>query len=113
MHELGLMQGALDTALAEARRAKATRITALNIVLQDDGHTDPAALAFHFEVLSQGTMAAGARVNVERRFCKQQCWSCGTRFAVRGSEPLCPQCGSPALPIRCADEFYLESVEVE
>lgn len=113
MHELGLMKGALETALAEAQRAGASRITALNLVLQDDGHTDPAALALHFETIAQGTLAEGAQLNVDRRACEQQCWSCGARYANNESDALCPHCGALGLPIRCTDEFYLDSIEVE
>ncbi len=113
MHELGMIKGALETALAEAQRSRTTRITALNVVLQDDGHTDPGALALHFETIAQGTIAQGARLNVDRRACEQQCWSCGTRYASHGLNPLCPQCGAVGFPVQCADEFYLDSIEVE
>ncbi len=113
MHELGLVKGALDTAFAEAQRAGAKRITALNLILQDDGHIDPAALALHFETMARGTLAEGAQLNVDRRACEQQCWSCGIRYASKELEFVCPHCGSPGLPIKCADEFYLDSIEVE
>lgn len=112
MHELGMIKGALETALAEAERSRATRITALNVVLQDDGHTDPAALALHFETIAQGTIAQGAHLNVDRRVCEQQCWSCATRYASQGMDAECPNCGAMALPVR-RDEFYLDSIEVE
>lgn len=112
MHELGLMNGVLQTALAEAQRAGATRITALNLVWQDDGHTDPDALALHFETLARGTLAEGARLNFDRRDSEWKCWSCGAVFAGQ-RDAGCPQCGSPALRLVSAHEFYLESIEVE
>ncbi len=113
MHELGLVRGVVETALAEFQRAGAARLIALNVILQDDGHTDAESLALHFETLARGTAAESARLNLTRRPIESRCWSCGNVFAGDPLETVCPKCGSPGLRVSPAHELILDSIEVE
>ncbi len=113
MHEYGLIKGVVETALAAARERGAARVTELNLVVYDDGHTDTRALSLHFETLVQGTPAQGAHLNFDTRACEWRCWSCGKLFTSASLEATCPDCGNLSLPVSRDDEVYLESIEVE
>ena len=57
MNESDVMATILQTALTEARRMGATRLTALNIVIDDDGIVSADQVRTQFETLARGTLA--------------------------------------------------------
>jgi hydrogenase nickel incorporation protein HypA/HybF len=67
MHEVGLIQDALAHAIDAASRAGAPRIEGVNFVISDEGYLTEEVIRDLFEVLSTGTIAEGARVEVEVR----------------------------------------------
>ncbi|MBN1477135.1 hydrogenase maturation nickel metallochaperone HypA [Candidatus Sumerlaeota bacterium] len=74
----------------------------------------PEALEFGFEVLSQDTPLAGARIVIEEIPIRITCHECG---AISSPEPglawLCPACGSAVVEMTSGKELQLDSLEVE
>ena len=60
MHELSIMQSALNQALREARRAGAARVHQIRLRIGVLSGVVPDALQFAFEALTPGTAAEGA-----------------------------------------------------
>jgi hydrogenase nickel incorporation protein HypA/HybF len=65
VHEAGLMQEALDLAVAAGRGHGAGRIVRLRLRVGADSGVVPDALAFAFEVIREGTIAATAALEME------------------------------------------------
>ena len=64
MHEVGVMQSALEIALEQADRCGASRIDCIACARLLSGVV-PEALEFAFDVVARGTMAEGGRLVVE------------------------------------------------
>jgi hydrogenase nickel incorporation protein HypA/HybF len=65
VHEVGLMREALRVALERARRERAERVLSVGLRIGARAAVVPEALALAFEVVTEGTIAAGARLVVE------------------------------------------------
>ena len=65
MHELSLMQAALDAAIASTVRNGAKRIHHIRLRVGQMSGVVPEALASAFAVLSPGTPAAGATLDID------------------------------------------------
>ncbi|MDR5695181.1 MAG: hydrogenase maturation nickel metallochaperone HypA [Armatimonadota bacterium] len=111
MHELGLTEDILATALETAQRAGAQAISRLVLVLSSASHIDPEVVRTHFASISRGTLAEGAELVFRTRTIEQACMYCGRTFVV-DSELACPQCGTPVDPHMLGGEMTLESIEV-
>jgi Zn finger protein HypA/HybF involved in hydrogenase expression len=64
MHEGGIVTRMLEAALARAAQAGATRITALELELGSEAGVDRDSIAFHWPLLSAGTIAEGAALRI-------------------------------------------------
>ncbi|MDQ7842347.1 MAG: hydrogenase maturation nickel metallochaperone HypA [Armatimonadota bacterium] len=112
MHELGLTESILKTALDEAARAGATAVRGLHLVLSSASHIEPETVRQHFAVISRGTPAEGAELSFTIREVVETCRICGRTFVVHHDEG-CPHCGTPALAVDQEDELRLESLDLD
>jgi hydrogenase nickel incorporation protein HypA/HybF len=113
MHELGLMENALAAALDHARRHGAERIVALRFRVGQMSGVVPDALAFAFKALAAGTVAEGARLDLDTVPVVCRCLDCGGEFRPEDVIYLCPHCGSLHADVRKGTELELASLEVE
>ncbi len=112
MHELTVTGNLLALSLEYAKAHNAERITDLHIVVGEMASIVDDSVQFYWDILSRGTMAAGARLHFRRLPARMTCRDCGSAFSPSESLP-CPHCGSVHLQLTQGDEFYLESLEVE
>jgi len=59
----------------------------------------PDAVTFAFEVLSQGSVAQGARLDIRIIPVKVFCFECSKEIVLEEYQPFCPTCSSPSLQI--------------
>jgi hydrogenase nickel incorporation protein HypA/HybF len=112
MHEVGLMQTAVELAVAEAARRGAGRIHRVVLRVGALAGVEPEALDFAFEVAAAGTIASGARLDVERAPAVCFCPACRWEFAPPGAVFECPRCGMVSSDVRGGCELELASLEV-
>ena len=112
MHEVGLIAGVLEQAVAAAREAGAKRIHGLTFVVASGGRIAPSSVEALFSALSRGTIAEGATLKIELQPRRHLCLACG-KTCVSASDDVCPSCGNALLPERRAPELVLSSVEVD
>jgi hydrogenase nickel incorporation protein HypA/HybF len=113
MHEVGLMQDALDIAEKYARRAGAGRICKITLRVGVQSGVIPDALEFAFEALSPGTMAQGARLDIETVPVVCHCASCQSEFVPDGPFYACPHCGTLSAEIRSGRDLEVATIEAE
>ncbi len=112
MHELGIAQEMLKVALDYAAKNHAQKITQLNIEMSAAADESEDSLRFHFENLTCGTMAEGARVEISRVAAHAKCLDCGSEFEL-SAVVACPHCSSARVRPLPHDEFKLASIDVE
>lgn len=112
MHEISLMQQALEMVQARATAAGATRVTSVVIRVGPFSGVVPDALQFAFEGLTPGTLAQGATLRIEDAPATGHCAGCGGVFATTDVVGNCPVCDSPAVDRRGGMEFELTAIEV-
>jgi len=113
MHELGIAQQMLSLALEYAKQNDAAQITEFTIEMSAAADESADALSFHLETLARGTLAEGARFDIQRVPVHLQCLKCGQEFAQDYPGEACPQCHSARVVPKLHDEFKLVSIEVE
>jgi hydrogenase nickel incorporation protein HypA/HybF len=112
MHELGIAQGALDQAIETAKKTGATQIHQLKLRVGAMSGVVPDALAFAFECLREGTMAASASLKIETVPAIFWCSQCQAEFAAQELDYECPKCRQFSSEMRRGMELELASMEV-
>jgi hydrogenase nickel incorporation protein HypA/HybF len=112
MHEVGLMQNALDAAAEHTRQAGATRIHRLVLRVGALSGVVPEALASAFAVLAPGTLADGATLEIETIGIVGWCERCQAEFPSGDAIGTCPACGEPTAAIRRGRELELAQLEI-
>jgi hydrogenase nickel incorporation protein HypA/HybF len=113
MHEYAVTHGMLDTVLQEANKAGAKKVTEIRLVIGDLSTILDESVQMYFDMMSEGTLAQGAKLIFTRIASRFRCKECGNDFEkpFRGFD--CPKCGGLALPTGIGREFYIESIDVE
>jgi hydrogenase nickel incorporation protein HypA/HybF len=113
MHEYAVTEGVLETVLAEAKKAGAAKVTEIRLVIGDLSTILDESVQMYFDIMSEGTMAQGAKLTFKRVATRLRCKACGKEFdkPLRGFD--CPQCGGFSVTTGEGKEFYIESIDVE
>ena len=112
MHELAITQSILDIALEHARKAGATRIGRINLVIGEMTGVAEECFRFYIGVVSRGTAAEEAELAVRRVPITARCRNCAEHFEVRDFRWTCPRCQSTGSDIIGGKELFVESIEI-
>jgi len=113
MHEMAIAQGVLEIALENAARHDAKKITQIKLLIGAMTEVEPDSLKFCFSALAEGTLAAGAELEIATIPLVGRCRDCSREFDVEGFRFLCPDCGSAGVEILSGRELRVEHLEVD
>ena len=113
MHELAITQSILDIARKAADEHGAQRVKSVRIMLGEYSGVVPQCIQYYFDVISKGTIAEGALLDIRRLPVVIRCQSCGQDSTIDKRHIACPLCGSTDLKLLQGREFYIESLEAE
>lgn len=113
MHELSIMDSAMNMALAQAREAGATRIHEIRLRVGALSGVVPEALQFAFEALAPGTLAESAKLRMDSVPARFWCEACQAEFAADDFLAACPHCQTISRHMRAGRELELASLEIE
>lgn len=113
MHELTLAEHALRIVENAARRADATRVTRIKLSIGALAHVDPETIQYCCSVVSRGTLAEGARVEVERKPGVARCTDCMIDIELNRVGEPCPHCGGYHLEITDGDQMQVIDIGIE
>jgi hydrogenase nickel incorporation protein HypA/HybF len=111
MHELAVTESILEIALRHGQAAGAARITDLHLVIGELSSIVDESVQFYWDIISEGTAAAGATLHFRRVPARLVCQVCGHDYSPRQTLP-CPACGSADVRVTAGEEFYLEAIDV-
>ncbi len=112
MHEVSLMQDTVIIATKQAKDAGAQRIHRIMMRVGALSGAVPETLEFAFDIVAKGTMAEGARLEIERVPVLCHCQVCAREFEPADFVCECPRCGRPSTDIRRGRELQVTSLEV-
>jgi hydrogenase nickel incorporation protein HypA/HybF len=113
VHELSIMQSALNVALDQAQKAGAVRVHSIRLRIGALSGVVPEALEFAFETLTTGTMAEGAKLAIEPVQARFWCEACGREFESDNMFADCPDCHRPSGDLRAGREMEVASLEID
>ena len=113
MHELPITESILEITLRHAQQANARRVEAINIVIGQLSLVVDDSIQFYWDMISEGTIAQGAKLNFQRKPVGLRCLDCQHEYSPSGESFACPNCHSESIKIIAGEEFYLDSIEVE
>lgn len=113
MHEVGIMESALDAVLSQARSHSAQRVHRIVLRIGALSGVDPEALRFAFDAVAQNTIAAGAALQIDDVPALAHCAACNADFGISsGFIFACPRCGDFSGKVRQGRELELFRVEM-
>ena len=112
MHEMGITQSIIETAVEAAQEEGGTRINEIRITIGTLTEIVPDALQFAFEALRQGTMAEDATLIVTQLGAKSRCRECGAEFEHDKFDLTCPACYSFVCDLLQGRELRIDSLDI-
>lgn len=113
MHELALAQSLVKIVCEAAQANNFCKVTTVAVVSGELVGVVPDALEFGFEVLSQDTLAQGAKLEIRQLAATIKCSSCGFEYSWQTFGYLCPQCSQLGGEMIQGNEFYVDYIEGE
>ncbi|WP_243310435.1 MULTISPECIES: hydrogenase maturation nickel metallochaperone HypA [Fundidesulfovibrio] len=113
MHESSLASSIIAIAEDTARKGQGGRIVQVDMCIGELACVEEETLRSCFEMLSEGTLAHGARMVVERKPATGRCTSCGGTARKAGRLLRCPDCTNSFVTLETGRELFVKSIEVE
>ena len=113
MHEISIMTEAVRMAEEAVQAAGGQRITTLRLRIGTMSGAVPEAIRFAWDVVTEGTMAAGAQLEIESVPAASWCGRCQAEFPVAKSFSECPTCHQISHELRRGRELGIDFVEME
>ena len=112
MHEMALCESVLQIVEEQARTGGFSRVLTVRLELGALACVEPEAMRFNFEVVSQGTVAEGAALQIDRVPARAWCSECCQEVPVERMFAPCPRCGADLLAAMGGDEMRVKELEV-
>jgi hydrogenase nickel incorporation protein HypA/HybF len=108
MHELAITQSIVDAVIERTAEAK---VEVVHVCVGKLSGVVPDAMRFCFDLVTDGTPLAGARLEIEQPDGRARCRGCGEEFSPPDLVLLCP-CGSADVELLAGRELCVRAVEV-
>jgi hydrogenase nickel incorporation protein HypA/HybF len=115
VHELPITEDILKIALSHGEKNGAKRIVRINLVIGDLTDLIDEWVQRYFEYLAKGSIAAEAKLVIERVPITVMCGECKKPFIVdkKKLDFECPVCGQKGTELMRGREFTVKSIEIE
>ncbi|MGG7078009.1 hydrogenase maturation nickel metallochaperone HypA [Clostridium sardiniense] len=113
MHELSVTKSILNICENEEAVGDFKKINKINLCVGEITGLVPDCINYYFNIISKGTIAEDAVINIKKISLKINCLECKYEGVMDKREYLCPNCNGRNFKILNGKEFYLESIEVD
>lgn len=112
MHEVSICEGIILLLEEQAVVQHFQQVETLWLEIGELAGVELEALRFSFEVVSRGTLAEGARLEILQPQGRAQCQDCTQSVPVKTRYDACPECGGHQLQVCAGDELRIKELEV-
>lgn len=114
MHELPIMQNVLDIVLKYSQQNNATHVYRVNLAIGELSGIVSDWAQRYFAMISAGTIAEHAIINIEAIPAKIKCLACGSETVIQSvyTEFRCFKCKSMEVQMITGREFFIDSIEI-
>ena len=113
MHEISLVESVVALIEDERRKQNFSRVRAIRLKVGTLGHAEPEALRFCFDAVTSGTIAGGARLEIEMVPGAGWCSACQRTVPLEERFSACLLCGNSYMRVTTGTELCLAELEVE
>jgi hydrogenase nickel incorporation protein HypA/HybF len=111
MHEATVVDGMLSILTATAAEHGIDRIAVVRLKIGRLRGLDSRQIRGAFEIFAQGTIAEGARLDIDEVPAQAHCHACGTVWELPDYRFECPSCGGNDADVAKGRELYIESFD--
>ena len=111
MHEMSIALGIVDIAKTEAKKAKVTGFSAINLEIGTLAGIEFDSLEFVWEAAVKGSVLEHAKKHIHKIEAKARCNDCDTVFTLQNRYDTCPACGSFFKVVTQGKELRVRSLE--
>ncbi|THF65335.1 hydrogenase maturation nickel metallochaperone HypA [Pseudothauera rhizosphaerae] len=113
MHEMSLAEGVRGIVEDAARAHPGRKIAAVVLEIGALAAVEVEALTFCLDVVLRGSVAEGARVDVETTPGTGWCMQCAANVPIAALYDACPHCGSYQVQPTGGTEMRVKALELE
>jgi hydrogenase nickel incorporation protein HypA/HybF len=116
MHELPITESILNIVLKHAGANGVRKVKTIRLKVGKLSDLEDGWIQRYFDYLSKGTVAEGARLEIERTPIVMQCNACSELYRVEAAEIgelPCPACGGKGGTLRSGREYTVKDMEAE
>ncbi|MFO1283770.1 MAG: hydrogenase maturation nickel metallochaperone HypA [Burkholderiales bacterium] len=113
MHELSLAEGVLDVLRDAASKDGYARVTTVRLEIGRLSGVEVEAMRFCFDAVARGSIAEGARLEIDETPGSAWCLPCGRTVPIASRTDPCPACGSWQLQPNGGTRMSVREIEVE
>lgn len=113
MHELPVVLDMIRTVEEEASKRGLHKVDRIDLVIGELSSIVGESVQMYFDVASENSVCAGAKLTFDHRPAMLRCTECGREFPHEKSFS-CPDCGGDAVLVKdTGREFYIRSFNGE
>jgi hydrogenase nickel incorporation protein HypA/HybF len=113
MHEMALCESILQLIAEQARTQSFSRVRTVWLEIGSLAAVEVPALRFGFDVVTRGSVAEGAALDITEIPGRAWCLPCGEAHEIAARGDACPQCGSYQLQIITGTQMRVKELEVD
>lgn len=112
MHEMSIAEGVLGIIEDAARREGIRTVRAVRLEIGQLAAVETGALRFCFESVVRGSIAEGARLEIEEAPGEAWCFRCCASVPLAARVDPCPRCGGSQLQVSGGTQMRVKDLEV-
>lgn len=113
MHEMAISESILGIIEDEGRRQNYARVRKVRLEVGALSGIETEALRFTFDVVTKGTLAESAALEIIETEARAWCLGCEQMVAIRQRHDVCPSCGASHLQVTGGEEMRIKDLEVD
>ena len=112
MHEMSICESILGILKEQAAAQKFETVKRVRLEIGPLSGVEIEALKFGFDVVTRGSLAESAALEIVETQASAWCMPCGETVAIRERFDACPKCGSHQLQVTTGEELRIKELEV-
>jgi hydrogenase nickel incorporation protein HypA/HybF len=113
MHEMSLCESIVQTLEEQAGVQQYQQVQVVRLLIGALSGVEESALRFGFDVVTRGTLAEGAQLEIEHVAAQAWCLPCAKTVEIQQRYDACPSCGSYQLQVTAGEELQIKELEVQ